>query len=79
MTGREILDSITGEDIFLRPEAFEEFPWYGQFRIFLSIGVCCVPREEVDDIRRALLGMGYETHTKVKPGEAGVYVVGGAA
>ena len=77
MTGREILDSIKGEDMFLRPDAFEEFPWYGQFRVFLSIGVCKVPEHEVADIQKALLGMGYKTHTATKHGEPGVYVIGG--
>ena len=77
MTGREILDSITGEDIFLRPDAFEEFPWYGQFRVFLSIGVCKVPEDEVEDIRKALAGMGHKTHTAIRDGEPGVYVIGG--
>ena len=76
MTGREILDSIKGEDIFLRPDAFEKFSWYGQLRVFLSIGVCKVPEREVEEIRKALLGLGYQTRTHVKPDEPGVYVLG---
>lgn len=79
MTGREILDSIKGEDPFLRKEAFEEFSWYDEFLIFLAIGVCRVPQEDVEDVRKALVGMGYQTHTKVRPGVQGVYVIGGEA
>ena len=77
MTGREILESINGEDIFLRPDAFEEFPWYGQFRVFLSVGICKVPENEVEEIQKALVGMGYKTHTATREGEPGVYVIGG--
>lgn len=76
MTGREILDSIKGEDIFLRPDAFDGFSWYGQLRVFLSIGICKVTEREVEEIRKALLGLGYQTRTRVKPDEPGVYVIG---
>ena len=42
------------QDIFFRADNFREEPWYGQFRIFLAIGVCQVPQEEALPVRKRL-------------------------
>mgnify|MGYP001078030444 FL=1 len=33
------------EDIFFRPDNFQEEPWYGEFQMFLAVGVCQPPKE----------------------------------
>ena len=57
------------EDIFFRADNFREEPWYGEFRIFLAIGVCQVPQEEALPVRKALKVMGYDTHTALREGK----------
>ena len=57
------------QDIFFRADNFREEPWYGEFRIFLAIGVCQVPQEEALPVRKALKVMGYDTHTALREGK----------
>ena len=46
------------EDIFFRPDNFREEPWYGDFQMFLAIGVCQPPEEYTLQVRKALKVMG---------------------
>ena len=57
------------EDIFFRPDNFQEEPWYGDFQMFLSIGVCQPPEEYTLQVRKALKVMGYDTHTALREGK----------
>ena len=57
------------EDIFFRPDNFQEAPWYGDFQMFLAIGVCQPPKEHILQVRKALKVMGFETHTAVREGK----------
>jgi len=56
------------EDIFFRPDNFQDEPWYGEFRLFLAIGVCQPPEEYILQVRKALKVMGFITHTSVREG-----------
>lgn len=68
------LEEIT-EDIFLRAEAFEDAPWYGEFLFFTRIGMCQTKPEHIEAVRKALKMMGYPTHT-VKHDE-GIFILPG--
>lgn len=57
------------EDIFFRPDNFQEEPWYGEFQLFLAIGVCQPPEESVLQVRKALKVMGFLTHTAIREGK----------
>jgi len=58
------------EDIFLRKEFFEDEPWYNEFCIFLSIGVCTAEKPEyVEAIQDAISQMGFATKVFEKNGE----------
>lgn len=57
------------EDIFFRPDNFQEEPWYGEFQMFLAIGVCQPPEEYALQVRKALKVMGFLTHTAVREGK----------
>jgi len=43
------------EDIFFRPDNFKDEPWYGEFQLFLTIGVCQPQEEHSLQIRQAYL------------------------
>lgn len=55
------LDKIK-EDIFCRPDNFKNEPWYNDFELYRSIGVCQPRPEHVLELRKALKIMGYSTH-----------------
>ena len=57
------------EDIFFRPDNFQEEPWYDQFQLFLAIGVCQPPKEHPWQVRKALKVMGFDTHTEIRKGK----------
>lgn len=64
-------------DIFFRPDNFQDEPWYGDFQMYMAIGVCQPPEEHALQVRKALKIMGYDTHTTIRddktyilPGEA---------
>ena len=57
------------EDIFFRPDNFQEEPWYGDFQMFLTIGACQPPGEYTLQVRKALKVMGYDTHTALREGK----------
>ena len=63
------------EDIFFRPDNFQNEPWYEDFQMYLSIGVCVPPEKYALQVRKALKVMGYATHTTVRDGAT--YVVPG--
>lgn len=57
------------EDIFFRPDNFQGEPWYGEFQLFLAIGVCQPPEEYILQVRKALKVMGFLTHTASREGK----------
>ena len=65
------------EDIFFRPDNFRDEPWYGDFRMYMAIGVCQPPEEHVPQVRKALKVMGLPTRTAGRDGRT--YVLPGEA
>ena len=63
------------KDIFFRPDNFRDEPWYGDFQMYMSIGVCQPPEEYTLQVRKALKIMGYDTHTANRDGKT--YVLPG--
>lgn len=63
------------EDIFFRPDNFQEEPWYDQFQLFLAIGVCQPSKEHTWQVRKALKVMGFDTHTEIRKGKT--YILSG--
>lgn len=63
------------EDSFFRSDNFKNEPWYGDFQMFMTIGVCTPAAEHALQVRKALKVMGYTTHISVRGGET--YVVPG--
>ncbi len=63
------------EDIFFRPDNFRDEPWYGDFQMYMAIGVCQPPEEYALQVRKALKIMGYDTHTAIRDGKT--YVLPG--
>lgn len=61
--------SEISEDIFSRPDNFQNEPWYDDFDLFLHIGTCQPKPEYVLDIQKALKVMGFTTHTSEINGE----------
>ena len=64
------------EDIFFRADNFQDEPWYGDFQMYMAIGVCQPSEEHALQVRKALKVMGFPTHianrddkTYVLPGE----------
>ena len=60
------------EDIFFRPDNFRDEPWYGDFQMYMAIGVCQPPEEYALQVRKALKIMGYNTHTAIRDGKTWV-------
>lgn len=65
------------QDIFFRPDNFQNEPWYGDFQMYMAVGVCQPAAEHALQVRKALKIMGFDTHTSnregktfVLPGEA---------
>lgn len=56
------------EDIFFRPDNFQNEPWYGDFQMYMTGGVCQPPEEHALRVRKALKVMGYDTHTVSRDG-----------
>ncbi len=63
------------EDTFFRPDNFQDEPWYGDFQMYMAIGVCQPPEEYALQVRKALKIMGYDTHTAIRDGKT--YVLPG--
>lgn len=49
------------QDIFFRADNFQNEEWYGDFMIYMNIGVCQPLPEYCLDIQKALKIMGYKT------------------
>ena len=70
------IEEIKG-DIFFRMDNFQHEPWYGEFQLYLVIGVCQPSEEHVLQIRKGLKVMGYDTHTASRDGRT--YILPGEA
>ena len=57
------------EDIFFRPDNFKDEPWYGDFQMYMAIGVCQPAEEHALQVRKALKVMGFPTHTANRDGK----------
>ena len=57
------------EDIFFRPDNFQDEPWYGDFQMYMAIGICQPPEEYALQVRKALKIMGCNTHTAIRDGK----------
>ena len=42
------------EDIFFRMDNFQDEPWYGDFQMYLTVGVCQPSEEHALQVRKAL-------------------------
>lgn len=75
----KVLNRKKSLDIFFRKDNYRAEEWYGEFLIFNSIGVCCVPDEQVFEIREALARFGFDAYTtKHESAQTGhTYIVGG--
>lgn len=49
------------EDIFFRPDNFQHELWYGDFQMYMTVGICQPPEEHALQVRKALKVMGYGT------------------
>ena len=56
------------EDIFFRPDNFQHELWYGDFQMYMTVGICQPPEEHALQVRKALKVMGYDTHTVSRDG-----------
>ena len=56
-------------DIFFRHDNFQDEPWYGDFQMYMAIGVCQPPEEYALQVRKALKVMGFLTHTVNRDGK----------
>ena len=56
-------------DIFFRPDNFRDEPWYGDFQMYMAIGVCQPSEEHIIEVRKALKVMGLLTHTASRNGQ----------
>ena len=57
------------EDIFFRPDNFQDQPWYNDFMIYRNLGVCQPKPEHALEVQKALKVLGYPTHTAVRNGK----------
>ena len=56
------------EDFLVRKEVFANEPWYDDFIMYLSIGVCQPKQENITDVRKALKLFGHETSIRQNNG-----------
>lgn len=61
------------KDIFFRADNFQHEDWYGDFMIYMNIGVCHPLREHSLEIQKALKIMGYKSRITEHDGET--YIV----
>lgn len=61
------------QDIFFRADNFQHEDWYGDFMIYMNIGVCHPLREHSLEIQKALKIMGYKSRITEHDGET--YIV----
>lgn len=63
------------EDIFFRMDNFQNELWYGELKLYLTLGVCKPHKDHVIPLRKALKIMGYPSHECVRDGK--VFVLPG--
>lgn len=63
------------EDIFFRMDNFQDEPWYGELKLYLTLGVCQPQKDHAILLRKALKIMGYPSHECVRDGK--VFVLPG--
>ena len=56
------------EDYLIRKEVFSNEPWYDEFILYLSIGVCQPKEEHITDVRKVLKLFGHETSIRQSNG-----------
>ena len=61
------------QDIFFRADNFQHEDWYGDFMIYMNIGVCQPLPEHILEIQKALKIMGYKT--SITEHEGKTYIV----
>lgn len=61
------------QDIFFRADNFQHEDWYGDFMIYMNIGVCQPLPEHSLEIQKALKIMGYKTRITEHDGKT--YIV----
>ena len=65
------------EDIFFHPDNFQHELWYGDFQMYMTVGICQPPEKHALQVRKALKVMGYDTHTVSRGGRT--YILPGEA
>ena len=72
MTNTELfakpIEEIT-HDPFFRVDNFKDEKWYGDLKMFLSIGMCSTTKRKSDEMQKALKVLGYSSHTQEKDGK----------
>ena len=61
------------EDIFFREDNFRKERWYGDLQVYTTLGVCSPKKEDVENLRKALKVLGYQTKPVSRP--EGIYLV----
>ena len=52
------------EDIFFRPDNFQHELWYGDFQMYMTVGICQPPEEHALQVRKALKVVGGADRSK---------------
>ena len=65
------------EDIFFHPDNLQHELWYGDFQMYMTVGICQPPEKHALQVRKALKVMGYDTHTVSRDGRT--YILPGEA
>ena len=69
---REVLEKPLEEiqqDIFFRPDNFQNEPWYNDFQIYRNMDICQPKPEHSLEVQKALKVMGCPTHTAERNGK----------
>ena len=69
---REVLEKPLEEiqqDIFFRPDNFQNEPWYNDFQIYRNMDICQPKPEHSLEVHKALKVMGCPTHTAERNGK----------
>lgn len=79
MTNEELfampIEEISHDPLF-RVDNFQDEKWYGDLKMFLSIGICSTTKRKTEEVQKALKVLGYSTHTQEKDGK--VFILPGA-
>lgn len=52
-----------------RVDNFKDEKWYGDLKMFLSIGICATTKRKSEEMKKALKVLGYSSHTQEKDGK----------